>query len=215
MKKYFVLSDLHSFFNEFLKVLDEKGFDRKNPDHIIIVCGDLFDRGPDTVNIYNYIRALPKERRILIRGNHEYLFKHLLRKPQPAYYDITNGTVKSCLDFYRIRCKKYAYLEPSDFDDYDNEWSWAYLPPDFKRFSRHLRSIWKEISSKISNLKITEWIDSDEWVDWYELGNFIFVHSFIPLRNLLGNRLSYGEGEYCYVKNWRSESTKNMKEDAT
>lgn len=98
MKKYFITSDTHSFYNELIKELNEKHFDVSNNEHILLLCGDLFDRGPDSLKMYNFIKSLPKERRILIRGNHEYLFIDLLAKDLPDYYDHTNGTVKTLND---------------------------------------------------------------------------------------------------------------------
>ena len=95
MKKYFIVSDTHSFYSLLVKSLNEKGFDLDNPDHIFVLCGDLFDRGNETVDLLRFIRRIPKERRILIRGNHEYLFIDLLGKDLPDYYDHTNGTVQT------------------------------------------------------------------------------------------------------------------------
>ena len=46
MKKLFVVSDVHSFYNHLIKALNEKGFDKNNPDHWFVSCGDLLDRGP-------------------------------------------------------------------------------------------------------------------------------------------------------------------------
>ncbi len=68
MKKYFITSDTHSFYNELIEELNNKGFDVNNKDHIIIMCGDLFDRGSESLKLYEFIKSLPKERRILIRG---------------------------------------------------------------------------------------------------------------------------------------------------
>ena len=43
MKKYFVASDIHSFYTTFIKELTKTGFDLNNEAHIIIIFGDLFD----------------------------------------------------------------------------------------------------------------------------------------------------------------------------
>ena len=98
MKKYFITSDTHSFYVPFIFELYKKGFDVNNKEHILILCGDLFDRGPDSLKTYEFIKSIPRERRILIRGNHEYLFIDLLGKSIPDYYDHTNGTVKTLND---------------------------------------------------------------------------------------------------------------------
>ena len=68
MKKYFVASDIHGFYTPFIKELNKTGFDLNNEEHILIICGDLFDRGSESLKIYEFIKSLPKERRILIRG---------------------------------------------------------------------------------------------------------------------------------------------------
>lgn len=44
MKKYFVASDIHSFYTPFIKELNKTGFDLNNEEHILIICGDLFDK---------------------------------------------------------------------------------------------------------------------------------------------------------------------------
>jgi len=67
MKKYFVASDIHSF-TPCIKELNKTGFDLNNEEHILIICGDLFDRGSESLKLYEFIKSLPKERRILIRG---------------------------------------------------------------------------------------------------------------------------------------------------
>lgn len=43
MDKYFVFSDVHSFYDELMNALDDKGFNINNQEHVIISCGDLFD----------------------------------------------------------------------------------------------------------------------------------------------------------------------------
>ena len=72
MKKYFIVSDIHSFFLELRSSLFRAGFRKKNKDHILIVLGDIFDRGPDSKEVYDYIRSIPKERRILGNNHTDY-----------------------------------------------------------------------------------------------------------------------------------------------
>lgn len=42
--KYFVISDIHIFYTEMMTSLISNGFDIKNPDYKVIICGDAFDR---------------------------------------------------------------------------------------------------------------------------------------------------------------------------
>ena len=111
--KYFVVSDLHSFATEVKAVLRQAGFNKKNKNHTLIVCGDVFDRGDESLELYKYLRSIPKKRCILIKGNHETLYFELLNKNWPHYYDATNGTLKT---FFQIAEKPYTnyFLE--------NEW---------------------------------------------------------------------------------------------
>ena len=36
MPKFFVFSDVHGFYDEFVKALDEAGYDKNNPEHWLI-----------------------------------------------------------------------------------------------------------------------------------------------------------------------------------
>ena len=91
-KTYFVIADVHSFYDEMIEALNEAGFDKKNPDHVFVHCGDLLDRGPDAVKCLEYVNSL--ERKILIKGNHEDLLEDILfHKKWFDAYDFHNGTV--------------------------------------------------------------------------------------------------------------------------
>lgn len=167
---YFVCSDIHSSASIFKNALFDAGFDISNDSHILIICGDIFDRGNETLETYNFILSIPQKRRILIRGNHEWLYKRLLYKTFPDLHDFQNGTVKT---FCQIAGKKYE-----NYYDKDS-----------------LAADWKSIIDELKQSKITDFIFSDEWVNFYELENYIFVHAFIPL-NYDGS----------YNPNWRNST---------
>lgn len=97
MKKYFAVSDVHSCYKLLIDALHEKGFDKNNPEHILISCGDLLDRGDDTIKVLEYVLNLPEDRTILIKGNHEYLLEDLLKRESFYGIDISNGTAKTCI----------------------------------------------------------------------------------------------------------------------
>ena len=90
--KCFISSDIHSFFDEWQTALLKSGFDIHNPEHVIVVLGDIFDRGTQPLQVYYFLKALPKERRILIRGNHEILLKELVERGYAESHDYHNGT---------------------------------------------------------------------------------------------------------------------------
>jgi hypothetical protein len=93
MPKFFVTSDIHSFWEPFKKALDESGFNPENESHWLIVCGDTFDRGSDSVKVYDYLMSL--KRCILVKGNHDILLRDMLQRGFCQRHDIHNGTDKT------------------------------------------------------------------------------------------------------------------------
>ena len=49
MKKLFVVADVHSFYEEMLAALKDKGFDRDDPDHIFCIAWRLIGSWTGTV----------------------------------------------------------------------------------------------------------------------------------------------------------------------
>ena len=92
MKKLFIFSDVHGFYTELEKALKDAGFDKNNSDHIIVSCGDLFDRGKENKKCLNFVNSLPSERKVLICGNHELLLAEMIKKRKQDTWDINNGT---------------------------------------------------------------------------------------------------------------------------
>ena len=97
--KYFVSSDIHGFFDEWRNALTDKGFDLNNPEHKIILCGDLFDRGNQPKEIIDFVLK-HKDKVILIRGNHEDLMEQMIERNSSDYGDLCNGTAQTIVDLY-------------------------------------------------------------------------------------------------------------------
>lgn len=96
MPKLYCVSDIHSFYTPMKKALDEAGFDPNNKDHWLIVCGDCFDRGDESGLVLKFLMSL--ERKVLIKGNHDILFKSLVERGWPGRHDYQNGTLKTVYD---------------------------------------------------------------------------------------------------------------------
>lgn len=88
--KLFVVSDVHGFYTEMKRALDEAGFDPQNENHWLISCGDNFDRGPDNEKVLEYLWSLP--RTVLVRGNHEDLLEECCKREVAFLHDHHNGT---------------------------------------------------------------------------------------------------------------------------
>lgn len=193
--KYFVVSDIHSFYVELKRALDKAGFNKRNKDHTLIVCGDVFDRGSETVELYKFLTSIPKKRCILIKGNHELLYEELLEKSFPESHDFSNHTVDT---FCQIAGYSQEILTPKYWRDLGD------VPHE------RIRQAWQEVLTEVKQSPITAWLKSSRWKYWREVGNYIFVHSFIPLKNLdhMPAYYTYNR-KFEYFKDWR-ETAKNF-----
>ena len=97
--KYFVSSDIHGYYDEWMSELKIKGFDINNPNHKIIICGDVLDRGKQPKQIIEFILA-HKDKIIFIRGNHEDLMQEMIDRNSNTHADLTNGTAYTIVDLY-------------------------------------------------------------------------------------------------------------------
>ena len=213
MKTYFFVSDTHSFYTPLMTALHNKGFDEHNQDHILVVLGDIFDRGYETLEVYKFLKSLPKERCILIYGNHEHLYFNLLTKRFPDSYDFSNGTVRT---FCQIACfeeqlldrsywYKKAFLESTDDSSKQNINKYANMPYEY----------WRQILEIVEMSDITKWLKSDAWINYFETPNYICVHSWIPSSIKYPGGYTYFPGEEIgYRDDWRN-ATDTEWNDAT
>lgn len=116
MPKFFVTSDIHSYYDELIIALNEAGFDESNENHYLVVCGDCFDRGPDSEKVLKYLKNLP--RKVLVRGNHEQLLLDCCERGYPMQHDKSNGTLKTIfhlgygLEFDEMCERTFARVSP-------------------------------------------------------------------------------------------------------
>lgn len=102
MKKYFVISDVHSHFTPLKEVLDRCNFNINNKEHIFVSCGDLLDRGDESRECLEFVNSLHENRKILICGNHEDLLYDAILRGYFQSHDYHNQTVKTCADLCGI-----------------------------------------------------------------------------------------------------------------
>lgn len=183
--KYFVCSDVHSFYTLLINNLKEKGFQLDNPNHILILCGDAMDRGPESVEMLDFLENMNNQKRLIfIRGNHEDLFLECL-KELTTYrviihsHHYSNGTVKTIADLTRPKDLRVATLI---------ERGWALTTDEVKLVEKQCKRFKKLIKSCIP---------------YYELGDYIFVHGWIPVSSKSIN-LYHGYEESTYLNDWRN-----------
>lgn len=162
MKKYFVVSDVHGYFDELKLSLDKAGFDINDSSHVFVLCGDAFDRGRQPLELLSFMKSLPDDRFIYIRGNHEDLLKNcvdeMMNKVSVGYHHYSNGTVDTICDICGIT--RYDYM-------------------------------WNRETIKEEMSPILDYIDR-KCVDYAEIGDYILVHGWIPcIATMKGNKDFY------------------------
>lgn len=88
--KIFAFSDCHGFANELIDALDKAGFDKTNPDHLLVGCGDYFDRGGQPYEVMKFLNSV--KHKVLVKGNHEQLLIDAINRGYPGWHDYSNGT---------------------------------------------------------------------------------------------------------------------------
>ena len=98
--KYYIAADIHGFYTEFYKALDEAGYFTDPEPHKLIILGDLFDRGQEAVEMQSFILHLMEQNAvILVHGNHEDLFEEMITIDEglPVRHHKSNGTYDTAL----------------------------------------------------------------------------------------------------------------------
>ena len=106
-KKIFAVSDIHGHYHILKEALDRAGFDDSNDNHLLVCCGDYFDRGDENVEVLNFFERL--KHKVLIQGNHEELLMKVLMTGKLLPHNYTNGTLQTLENFFG----KYS-IDPID-----------------------------------------------------------------------------------------------------
>lgn len=106
-KQFFVVSDIHGHYTLLKEALEKVGFDNENENHILICCGDYFDRGNENFEVLKFFERL--KHKVLLRGNHEDLLLKLLQTGKVQPHNYINGTLITLENFFG----KYS-IDPTD-----------------------------------------------------------------------------------------------------
>lgn len=173
--RYYVVTDIHSFFKQMKCALEEKGYFKDNGPKKLIICGDLFDRGPQPKELEKFIlKLLENDEVILIRGNHEDLMVDLVNRielftPATEYtHHGRNGTYQTALTMTKMKKQDVEFF-PSEF-----------------REKMKKTDFFTKILPKMR--------------DYYETDNYVFVHGWIPCNE---QKLLSGYSVYTPIDNWR------------
>lgn len=106
-KKIFVVSDIHGCCSLLKEALSNVGFNKDDSSHLLICCGDYFDRGSENFEVLKFFERLPHK--VLLRGNHEDLLLKLLQTGVMPPHNYINGSQQTITEFFG----KYA-INPTD-----------------------------------------------------------------------------------------------------
>jgi len=88
--KIFAVSDLHGCTRDLKRALKMVDFRPNSEKHLLVVCGDPFDRGTENLEMYAYLRSI--KNKLLIKGNHEEMLVNALQRGYIDHTDVHNGT---------------------------------------------------------------------------------------------------------------------------
>lgn len=154
--KYFVTADPHGFFALLHNALLEQGFDENNPEHKVIICGDLMDRGKEARKMQDYILSLlEKDKVILIRGNHEDLTLDMIK-------DMDEG------DPFAIAYSHHASNKTLD--------------TAFQLTGKKMRDLYDDILAVSRATAATPLVRIiiPKMLNYYETEHYVFVHGWVP-----------------------------------
>ena len=97
-KKIFAVSDIHGHCSLLKEALNEAGFDRYNPEHLLVCCGDYFDRGTENLNTLKFLDVI--DNKVLLKGNHEDMLLDIFETGRFKEHNYLNGTVETIVEFF-------------------------------------------------------------------------------------------------------------------
>ena len=171
--RYYVTADVHGYYTALITALTEAGFFQDSTPHKLIICGDLFDRGEEALQLQAFItELLKKDQVILIRGNHEDLALDLLhgwhRSSYLEHHHNTNGTVDTVCQLTGASARQiYTNTQQVGHGFLKTPYIQQIIPA---------------------------------MVDYYETSNYIFVHGWIPCTAV---STDCGQKEYYPTPHWR------------
>lgn len=166
MKKLFVVSDVHGHYQEMINALEQAGYDEDNENHLLISCGDEFDRGGQSLAVYVYLSRLQREgKAIVLKGNHSsFLIDYLYGINLSPFNYLHNGTDETLADFLHQTKPFETWCVLKNIDE-----------PTYGDFAEWISEAKKEINKEYPEL--LEWLDTRPY--YYETEDYIFTHGAI------------------------------------
>lgn len=174
--KYYVVADTHGYYTKLTSALTEAGYYADETPKKLLLLGDLLDRGPENVKMQDFVYDLLKrDEVILVRGNHEDLLEDLVDN----------------LD-------RYAELELHTSHHYHNRT--VHTVCDLARCSvGAMTAVPYQIRARMRHTPFMRYV-MPEMVDYYETEHYVFVHGWIPVKDLAPEGM---RPQLVYDPDWR------------
>ena len=166
--KYFAISDTHAHHTETIKALNEAGFDPSNPDHFLIVVGDITDRGQEALAHILYLKDLVgKNKAVVLKGNHDNFILGFLKNIDQSFNWMHNG-LNTTIDDLTHQTRSFE----------------MYCIYTEKEMNTTTFGEWQRINaSKIK--KEYPWLK--DWFqnlpNYFETKNYVFTHGIVGIGN--------------------------------
>lgn len=176
---YFALSDTHAHYTLVRKALHEAGF-FDSPHHMLILCGDILDRGNEAVALSDFLAELYQKGQVIcITGNHESLFISMLQA-------IASGRV--------------GQIAEGDSHHYRNG-TWDTALQLAKMDAEEAVRFPIQLIRRVMDTSFYQYL-LPNGVDYYETANYIFTHGYIPCHA----DIATSSPTYTYNPLWRDAS---------
>lgn len=180
MKKYFICSDIHSDYQALMDALELNKFDEANENHILVVAGDVFDRGDESVRVYEYLKKLTDiGRAIVLKGNHHQMFIDFLecKDFNKIFFNFKYNGIRTTIDDFVHQTNALTMFIITRHTDEEQR---TMTNEDFnEEWVEFIKQSSKEVNEEYPEL--LDWLKS--MPDYLELKNSIITHGMIDGRD--------------------------------
>jgi serine/threonine protein phosphatase 1 len=180
--RYYVISDAHAFLTVVKNELESHGFFSDPEPHKLIICGDLLDRGAETVAMQDFaMELMEKDQLIFIRGNHEDLMVRLLD-------DMATGNT-------------WLLEQGESVHNHNGTWDSALRLADMVNW--HALSYPREFVAKVENSPFCKFL-LPAALDYFETEHYVFTHGWIPCAASAGSTKYAPYKSFYFNNDWRN-----------
>lgn len=217
--KIFAVSDIHGHYTILKNALDDAGFDPQCDDHLLICCGDYFDRGTENFQTLRFIDGI--KNKVMLRGNHEDMLLEIFRTGHLKPHNYLNGTLQTIIElfgkysisgdgFIDFGGKTRVLGRMTDFinemgDYFETEqyvFTHGWLPTKKNGQLHVIRKDWKQATfDEWKNARKNKWIEMYEHCDRLQDKTIICGHvpafygtDYVPSVSIENSGIFFGKG---------------------